>query len=262
MGALCAVVFLTKQTHIVLAPVFLVLAFLAAPVERRLRSATAFLSAFAASVLMVVLPFAATGSMPDLVDGVFLHNIRHIVALPTWSLLLARLKDVFSNQMPLVVLGLAGGIVAFLRVTTRIPAIVSWLFLLAGAVGVIAGGDRLYRHYFLLLSFPLHLLLGCGVAALPRWSRRLVASAVLLFLAFRIPGERRLAAETFKVTPVPIDPEPLAFLAAHRLPGDVVFFEWQQTTTRRGFAPLTATSRPTTPGSPAMSPKGTKCCGC
>jgi hypothetical protein len=129
--------------------------------------------------------------------------------------------------MPLVILGLAGGIAGLLRAATRIPTIVSWLFLLAGAAGVIAGGDRLYRHYFLLLSFPLHLLLGCGIAAVPRWPQRLVASAVLLYLAFRIPGERRLQPEVFEGTPASIDPEPLAFLAAHKAPGEAVFFEWQ-----------------------------------
>ena len=226
-GVLSAMAFLTKQTHILLAPPLFVLALLATPVNRRLRGAIGFLAAFTAVVLIVVLPFALSGSVPDLVDGVFLHNVRHVAALPTWSLLAARLGDVFSNQMPLVVLGLAGGIVGLLRVATRIPTIVSWLFLLAGAAGVIVSGDRFYRHYFLLLSFPLHLLLGCGIAALPRWPQRLVASAVLLFLASRIPGERRLPAEIFKVTPAPIDPEPLAFLAAHRAPGEVVFFEWQ-----------------------------------
>lgn len=227
MGAFCGAAFLTKQTHLVLALGLFMLAVLGAAVGQRLRTATAFLTAFALSALIVVLPFAATRSMPDLVDGVFLHNTRHVVALPTWSLLLAQLRDGFSNQMPLVVLGLVGGIFALLRTATRIPAIVCWLFLLAGAAGVIAGGDRLYRHYFLLLSFPLHLLLGCGLAALPRWPQRLVASAVLLYLAFRIPGEKRLQAEVFKMTPASIDPESLAFLAAHRAPGEEVFFEWQ-----------------------------------
>ena len=227
MGALCAVAFLTKQTHLILAPGFFALAVFEAPAGKRLRNAMTFLGAFAASALVVLLPFATAGAMGDLVEGVFLHNTRHVVALPTWGLLVERLRDVFSNQMPLVVIGLAGGVVAVLRASTRIPSAVSWLFLLAGAVAVIAGGDRLYRHYFLLLSFPLHLLLGCGVAALPPWPRRLVAAAVMIFVSLGIPGERRLQAEVFKVTPPSIDPEPLAFLASHRTPGEAVFFEWQ-----------------------------------
>lgn len=227
MGALCALAFLTKQTHLVLAPGLFGLAIFTAPVGRRRRRAVAFVVGFAATALIVALPAVASGTLGDLVDGAFLHNTRHVLALPTWGLLCERLWEVFSNQTALVLIGLTAGFVGLRSDVTRIPTLASWLFLLAGAAGVVAGGDRLYRHYFLLVSFPLHLLLGCGVAALPGGPRRVLASAILLFLALRIPGERRLLAEALLVTPSPVDPEPLAFLERQRKPGEAVFFEWQ-----------------------------------
>jgi hypothetical protein len=227
MGVLCAAAFLMKQTHLCLAPPFCALAVVPVPAGRRLRTAIVFASGFAVSVLACAAPFAAARSLPDLLDGVVWYNTCHVVAVPTWSAFFARLRDVFSGQVPLVLASLAGGVLALFPERTRRMSIASWLFLFAGTVGVVAGGDRLFRHYFLLLSFPLRLLLACGVAALPRWPGRIAAAAVLLFVALRIPGERRWPAEILRVTPVPIDPEPLVFLAEHRKPAEAVFFEWQ-----------------------------------
>lgn len=227
LGGLCAAAFLTKQTHVVLAPAFLVLAISTASPGRRTRDAALFASGFALLVALVVLPFALAGALPHLAHGVFGHNLRHVVALPTAAHLAEQIRSVFSNQALLAFLGLAGGALALFVARTRVAAAVAWTFFAAGALGVAAGGDRLFRHYFLLVSFPLHLLLACGIAALPLRGRWVAAAGVVALVALRIPAERRWPAEILRITPAPIDPRPLAFLARARRAGEGVFFEWQ-----------------------------------
>jgi hypothetical protein len=201
VGALlgCATAF--KQVAAVDLAFFAVAHPLLVPAERRgAGPATCLLLLLLGAALVwlaVALPFAAEGALPDLLDGVLLHNLRYAQAIPLAdrAALLGRTLSGLAYSQAAIWLAAALAVASLARGPHRRRVLYPLGWLVSSSIGASASGYY-FPHYFQQCAPALALLAAVGAAELvraplrgagpwratPRAARIAIAVAALLAL--------------------------------------------------------------------------------
>lgn len=225
-GMAVAVPGLVKQTYILLIPLsaaIVALRFRNARVNALLRAGH-IVAGSGVVWLAIVIPFGLANALPQFAYSIFIFNLRYHVGMPTISQALFTSGVILFSQCLVVIFGILVGIHALIRRETRWPTALLWCFLLLGVLSVLAGGSRLYRHYYMLVTFPLYCLAGVGLQSLAPGTKRIAVIVIVTLLAVAAPVEfhRTLQASS---TQEMIEPDAALtnYLSSRLLPSDTIY---------------------------------------
>ncbi len=228
LGLTVALASLTKQSYIMLLPLAPAQIWRTDKEGRMLQRLGMHFLGFLLPWSLLAGMYFAGGALWDLAYGLVGYNLAYIIGPPTVQYLIERSRAILSSSLPhwiVLLSALALGLWGVLVSQTRYLAGAIWALVLVGVVSLLAGGDRLLGHYYLFATFPIYLLLGPGLAALPVAMRRVASVSVLLMLLAAAPRELALAKSAARdAEPFP-DASLVSFLNEHSSTGDGFFFD-------------------------------------